>query len=55
VARGIETHTYHFEARHITFTRPLNAVCIVKTYLKTLVQAHVRRVQPEMRMLDLKA
>jgi hypothetical protein len=44
VARGTETRTYQFEARHITFTQPLNVVCIVKIYLKTRVQAHVRRV-----------
>jgi putative transposase len=41
VEQGIERCTYQFQARHKTFAQPLNVVCIVKTNLKTLCQAHV--------------
>src|SRR4029450_11689939 len=39
--QGIETRIYQFEARHKTCAQPLNVVCIVKTNLKTLAQAHI--------------
>jgi len=38
---GIETRIYQLEGRHKTFAQPLNVVMIVKTNLKTQVQAHV--------------
>jgi putative transposase len=41
VDKDIETRIYQVQARHKTFTQPLNVVCLVKTNLKTHSQAHV--------------
>ena len=41
VTDGVETRIYQMLARHKTFAQPLNVVVIVKTNLKTQVQAHV--------------
>ncbi len=41
VEQDIQSCTYQFQARHKTFTAPLNVACIVKTNLKTHAQAHV--------------
>ena len=41
VEEGIETRTYHLQARHKTFAQPLNVVVIVKTNLKSGATAHV--------------
>jgi putative transposase len=41
VEKHIETRIYQLQARHKTFTQPLNVVCLVKTNLKTQAVAHV--------------
>ena len=41
VEKDIQTCTYQFTALHKSFAQKLNVVCIVKTNLKTLSQAHV--------------
>jgi putative transposase len=41
VVDGIETRTYQVEARHKSVAQPLNVVILLKTNLKTQVQAHV--------------